>query len=457
VDAVSVGPPASPPPSTPRARWDLRSLHLGTTLAVKFFVPVCLFSLLAISVALGVNDRILRQEITAQYRERARGAGELFDHWLEGEALLSDREVLDRHISELHRRYPEFYRISVYSRRDGVYRVVASSDAARVGAEADPHDIRPLRTGNVHMEEREDDGRPILEIAYPLRQGGQVVATMGAYASLLDRDRRLAALRRRLSLLALAMVSGLLAVVYLVIHTAVLVPLRRVLAGVESLAAGNLQVEILTTDADTKSSPRDEVGRFARAIQAIAATLREDRDHLRDLAIRDPLTGLYNRRYFGEIVGHEMARAERYGTPFAIAIIDVNGLRDVNNRFGHLAGDQLLQWTGRFLRQNVRSSDEVFRWGGDEFLVLMSHTDGGQALAAVGRLKAAIADHNRAHDRREHLDFSIGVSGWERGRNLEEILQEADSRMYEDKRDTGSPRTARATPAGEPTGGGQER
>jgi diguanylate cyclase (GGDEF)-like protein len=121
-------------------------------------------------------------------------------------------------------------------------------------------------------------------------------------------------------------------------------------------------------------------------------------------------------------------------TPPPVAVVDVNGLREVNNRFGHMAGDDLLRRAAEFLRRNVRGSDEVVRWGGDEFLILMPQTDDAQAAAAARRLKDAVAAHDGGSSAAILLSISIGVSAWAPGRSLEDIVGAADARMYEEKR-----------------------
>lgn len=96
-------------------------------------------------------------------------------------------------------------------------------------------------------------------------------------------------------------------------------------------------------------------------------------------------------------------------------------------------GDELLRRTARFLKENVRASDEVVRWGGDEFLILMPRTDGTQAAGVVRRFMTLLGSHNGDYGG-VPVNFSIGVSIWEPGRDVEDLLREVDARMYEQKR-----------------------
>lgn len=411
-----------------------RRLHLMTDLGTKLFVPVGLLTAVIVAMVAWVSAQALSREVTKQYEQRARGAAALFNHEFGETDLLQNSAELGRLICDLLASYPEFYRVTIYGQVGEVYQAIASTEPARVGAKAGAHDVEPLRTGNAYLREEVEEGHRILEIDYPLMRDGRPVATLGAYFLLADRDREVAALLREIAALAALTMAALLGIVYVVARTAVLAPLRSLLSATERATAGDLAVDILSGREETRrTGVRNEIVRFEKAFDDMVRVLRQNRDELRNLAIRDSLTGLHNRRYFEEIVQRELAQVERYGNPFAVAVIDVNGLRDVNNRFGHLAGDKLLLRTAEFLKHSVRASDEVMRWGGDEFLILMPHTNAAQAGLVAARLKAARAEHN-ARATGVPLGFSIGVSAWEPGRDVESILREADNRMYEEKR-----------------------
>ena len=171
---------------------------------------------------------------------------------------------------------------------------------------------------------------------------------------------------------------------------------------------------------------------------AIALANLASQDILREQAIRDPLTGLYNRHYFNSIVASELSRADRYGRPLSLMMIDVDGFRSVNNAFGHLRGDEVLREIARMLEGSVRSADRVIRYGGDEFLVLMPETDGaGEARTASKRLRTRIRQIPAQVGIEGHtIDLSIGfyTRPPRDERSLEAILEEVDRRMYADKR-----------------------
>ncbi len=171
---------------------------------------------------------------------------------------------------------------------------------------------------------------------------------------------------------------------------------------------------------------------------AIALSNLASQDILREQAIRDPLTGLFNRHYFNSIIASELSRTDRYERPMSLMMIDIDGFRAVNNEYGHLRGDEVLREIARMLERSVRSADRVIRYGGDEFLVLMPETDGkGDVTVVADRLRARIGEIPTLTGIEGYrIDLSIGL--YTRAphdeRSLEAILEEVDRRMYADKR-----------------------
>ncbi|MBS3765950.1 diguanylate cyclase, partial [Candidatus Bipolaricaulota bacterium] len=189
----------------------------------------------------------------------------------------------------------------------------------------------------------------------------------------------------------------------------------------------------------------EEMGHFTeegvKLAEILAGHLREEllrvrlEKDLREQASHDPLTGLYNRRHFNETLNKEVKRCERYGHDLAFLMMDVNRFKEINDRYNHQLGDEVLEEVAELLLENVRDADTVVRYGGDEFLVMMPET-GGVVDSTVDRLKNELESWN---ERTSLIDFpltlAMGVSHWSpsQDRDAEEALKEADREMYEDK------------------------
>lgn len=158
-------------------------------------------------------------------------------------------------------------------------------------------------------------------------------------------------------------------------------------------------------------------------------------EKLRSRAIRDPLTGLYNRRYFNETLEKEVERSERYEVPIGFLMIDVNRFKEINDRYSHQVGDKVLKEVADLLSSNVRDADSVVRYGGDEFLVMMPETNGGVSNT-ISRLRNNLEDWNETSDLLDFdLTLAMGVSHWSPGqeRDVADAIKEADEEMYRDK------------------------
>lgn len=151
-------------------------------------------------------------------------------------------------------------------------------------------------------------------------------------------------------------------------------------------------------------------------------------------AATDALTGLYNRRLFEEYCDKELNRAKRYGHQLALVLLDLHRLKELNDRYGHLQGDQALQLAAATLRKNLRASDFAFRIGGDEFALLLPQADPEQAATLCDRLRAhfegEIAPINLSVP--VTVDYGIAVHPHD-GDTKESLMRVADQRLYQMK------------------------
>lgn len=171
---------------------------------------------------------------------------------------------------------------------------------------------------------------------------------------------------------------------------------------------------------------------------------------LEEMASRDELTGLHNRRFFYQAMQNELGKARASKEPLALMLMDLDGLKVINDEFGHAVGDTVLANLGKVIVKHTRGSDVAARLGGDEFGVVMPATDKRGAFSLARRLWEEL-EHVPMHEengRRVMVAVSIGVSGYPwGGDDLEELLQWADADMYANKISRRLPREAVAAEA----------
>jgi diguanylate cyclase (GGDEF)-like protein len=160
----------------------------------------------------------------------------------------------------------------------------------------------------------------------------------------------------------------------------------------------------------------------------------EDLKQLELNAVTDPLTGLYNRRLFGETFEKELNRSRRYGQPLGLVILDLHRFKEVNDKHGHPRGDEVLRATAATLKTALRTSDSAFRIGGDEFALLLPQTDAARALALSRRVETVFAEMIEPL----HLEVSVGMDRGvaifpEDADQADQLIRIADERLYHQK------------------------
>jgi diguanylate cyclase (GGDEF)-like protein len=169
-------------------------------------------------------------------------------------------------------------------------------------------------------------------------------------------------------------------------------------------------------------------------------TYRQKYEQARQQMIHDPLTGLYNRLHFEDVVPRSLAHARRYDEPLSLLIVDGDGFKQVNDRFSHLEGDRVLKLIGETIRAEVRAADIACRYGGDEFVIALPRT-GGDAARALGqrvqiRLRETCAFASPPYPW-GMLTVTIGIASFPGDgefSTIEDLIRVADRRLYDGKR-----------------------
>ncbi len=204
------------------------------------------------------------------------------------------------------------------------------------------------------------------------------------------------------------------------------------------MAQGEI-IGLLTLDAPrplTSNERRLAIASAEQLALALANLLLQDT--LRSQSIRDPLTGLFNRRYLKVSLERELARASRNTQPLAVLMLDLDHFKRFNDRYGHDAGDALLMRFARVLREAMRGDDIVCRYGGEEFTVIMPAADAEAARTYAERIRIAVSEIALVHREQTITDVtsSIGIATFPLdSSNGEELLRRADTALYRAKRD----------------------
>ena len=205
----------------------------------------------------------------------------------------------------------------------------------------------------------------------------------------------------------------------------------------QDLAAdGGLDPEVLSClDCETfRGAQRNEpFVSLCENIRVLVDHLEERHRQATELAMRDTLTGLYNRRYLEDIAPRELERMRRQGNPVAIFTADLDGLKEINDSLGHHSGDRALVAFSELLAGAIRSSDLAIRAGGDEFIALLFDAEETDVAMIAARLRRNLERFNNVGHETFRLAASVGYALWRPAEPLLQAVERADARMYTQK------------------------
>lgn len=166
--------------------------------------------------------------------------------------------------------------------------------------------------------------------------------------------------------------------------------------------------------------------------------LKDEVKRLRKLALTDPLTGAYNRRFLDENLQHKLEEAKRYDQPFSLIMYDLDHFKKINDTYGHQAGDYVLrevaQKVAEQVKSTIRGTDILARYGGEEFILILPRTNLEQASILAERIRKEIERTDFNHDNRFFpVTVSLGVTEYASGKNKEELIGTVDKALYQAK------------------------
>jgi diguanylate cyclase (GGDEF)-like protein len=205
-------------------------------------------------------------------------------------------------------------------------------------------------------------------------------------------------------------------------------PLQDLARGAAEVSQGNYGVQL-------PLDRRDELGEVAQAFNKMAVALKENFAKVSDMANRDGLTGLYNARFFHEALARELERVKRTSRPFSLLIFDGDRFKRINDRYGHPAGDQVLQHLSRVARSVLRGYDMLARYGGEEFIAMLPDATGSQALLLAERLRKMIEQRPFMIEDGEmiRMTISVGVAQARAPYDKKDLISQADQALYRAK------------------------
>ena len=396
--------------------WDaLRKLRVQVSLALLVAAALCAY----------VASKSSGDELAAVYRETGDQvlvtASRSFSADVDGERLVPS-PALERRIRALLRLHPELRWIGVFGAgRDGRPQLLASSGDPRGVASAANDAGAAIRARKRVESEEEGEGRHLVTHAAPLRPGTGEAGALALAFDLGSSDAALSQRNRNILIVLSGLLLAFTAFTTAVLDRGIFRPLNRLRAATNRMGRGDLATRL-------GWKRRDEIGVLARDFDEMAAALERGQKRLEGLAHEDALTGLSNHRHFQETLQRETAEAHRTGGSVALAVVDIDYFKRINDARGHPFGDEVLRAAGQRLSAALSGIGYAARLGGDEFAVILPGADRARAFALCEAARAAVASHSPLD---YELSCSAGVACYpEDARNATDLVQLADGALY---------------------------
>ncbi len=442
------------PSEEARGSWWARCVLVARSLQCKATVLVVALTL---SITAGVSGHFLRASAKlarAEHRERITqlsamlaeaSAVPVADRNLERLEVLARELTNDGPMEYIIFTDVEGVRLAAAERRAGVLEQHLSDRVAESSIPGRPVSHLPPGAQS-----------PCLDITYPISLRGSADSSASEHVAELQGYVRTGMLadgwhQSMSSTLDLVVGVGILAIVVAIPLGFLLI--RRIVSPLEDVAGAMLRFSKGELEVRSPTHRRDEIGHMAIAFNRMAdqhqhtheriVRLNEDLEkrvaqrtrQLRELAAKEPLTGLYNRRHFGEVLERRFAEATRYDNDLSCIMLDLDDFKNANDMFGHQVGDELLVFMSTVITSQLRAADLAARFGGDEFIVLLPQTGVDRAQVLGERIVEKFGCEVAERFPELRVGVSIGVAGLRSKGvgNTESLIRAADRALYEAK------------------------
>jgi diguanylate cyclase (GGDEF)-like protein len=286
-----------------------------------------------------------------------------------------------------------------------------------------------------------------------LKSGQRLLGYVAVGVSQTPEQAQLSRINILAGVIAALVVLGSLPLVFLLVHR-IFLPIRELVEATNKIASGSYDTQVAVDRSDV-------IGGLARSFNEMVKTVKRQQDdlaaankqldhdleraladlkiknaRLEELAATDPLTGLYNRRHFGRVLEQLFSEASRYSDDLACVMIDLDGYKPINDKFGHAVGDQLLVVAAKVISANMRRMDVAARYGGDEFVLLLPRANGDDAATVAERIREEYQVASAAVLQREQgVTMSVGIVALRTGRpsRPDQLVTQADAALYQAK------------------------
>ena len=402
-------------------------------------VKLALLNVGAMVILALVASIVFTSRLEGSYREAGEaqlgGIAETWKQTFKLSGLESDSDRIQRRLDAIREANPTLHKINIsWQGADSKFRYVQSGhvhdpagvkrDVTTKGAQIAPAGTQtPFQEGAKSYHEVRAAQAHYAEIDEPILRRGKTRAMLELHYDLKDLDLALAADKRKV------IVTSVLTAITLWILSLALID-RLVTRPLGALGSATRRIGSGDRGHRLGWDRRDEIGVLADDFDVMADQLESAQAHLETLALTDPLTGLLNHRAFNERLEQELRRAERHQANVSVVALDVDKFKEVNDAYGHAAGDEGLRQLADVMREHLRPGDLCGRVGGDEFCLALVDADALEAERVIERLRQHIMQ-TEAGPARTRFTISAGIAQFPvHGLGRDEILNYADGAMY---------------------------